>query len=125
MDHIVEAMELLDEAKEKMPTGLTVDVMQQLKYAYDCLPKNLYKLTYLEIIARGPRNMGVQKKTMIVEEQDFDEGEKWCWFHIFESCQLPPIEYHGEIRGDRYAFVGDRLLVATYIEPFLKRKREE
>ena len=45
MDHVRTIQEIVDEHKEKMPTGVVTDVLDQCQKAYNAM-SNLYKLTW-------------------------------------------------------------------------------
>ena len=132
MDHLKTAQDIIDEAKHNIPEGVVVDVMEQLQAAYDCIPKNLYRIHYIELSAVRKNEMDWEHKSMLVEEVELSSRNNWHWTVVFNTGTMPPLSTGASWQGESFermtAFIKDTVCVIKKIEQIMthkKRKTEE
>ena len=132
MESIQEIQEIVDENKDKMPTGAVTAIMTKCQEAYKALPK-LYRLTTVRIRLSGGE-LTDDEETLIVEQCSKAEWEDLTYrsctsfSYVLQHRKMPEEALKWSLPYVNSECFGNKVLSKTVlvsITPYGKRGREE
>ena len=129
MDHLKVAQSLVDDVKETMPEGVYMDVMRELRDAYETFGV-VYQISYVEISAERKNELEWAHKTMLVQEVELSSRPHWYWGAVFDTGTMPPLSswQSTALFNNKIAHVRNMVCVVKKVEQIMtnkKRKNEE